>query len=193
MTEQQNATAEEVVEQRQQDEELQQSLTTVSTTVIALEKIKSGLAELRKQHPLDIVVDVSTKAGMDRAVAARAAYRRVKVEVEDRRKTAKAPILALGRRLDAFAGELTEQLQAGQDFYDKPIKDEERRKEEERAARQRAEELRIAEIREQIADINAVVVRAVDLSSADIQKKLDMITRLEISDAVFQELKAEAI
>lgn len=173
-------------------DELQQDLIVVTKELAALAKLQDGMKELKKLYPLDVVLDVSTKKGMTEAVNGRAAYRGVKGNVEQSRQRAKAPILTMGRKLDGMAGELNRECQAGQDYYDEAIKVEERRKENDRLERERVEAVRVDTLRQRVQDILDVAVRAVNLGSADIAKKIDLITRQEIGDD-FLEFKAHAI
>lgn len=88
--------------------DLTASLTAVQGHVAEFDKIAAGLAALAQAHPVDVVCDVTTPAGMKQAVAGRAAWRDPRVAVEKARKAAKAPVLELGRKIDAFAAEVTE-------------------------------------------------------------------------------------
>lgn len=113
-----------------QIEELTAGIASVSSEVAKFDGIAAGLAALEKAHPKDIACDVATTAGMKQAIAGRAAWREPRVAVEKARKAAKAPVLELGRAIDAFAKELETKLLAGEDHYDEQIKAEEKRKDQ---------------------------------------------------------------
>ena len=182
----------EVIEGSTEGQELQQSLVKVTGAVAKLDKVRAGMAALRKQFPVDVVLDASTKAGMKIAVDGRAAYRSIKGEVETVRKDAKAPLLLMTRKLDEFAGDLKAELQAGQDHYDAAIEAEKQRKAAEQAAREQAEAERTAAHRDRIADIANVAVRAVGMSSAEIEKRIRMVTEIVV-DASLEEFQPHGI
>lgn len=115
------------------------SLATVQTAVAGFDVIAAGIAALAKAHPVDVVADASTKEGMQILKDGYSAYRNPRLELERRRKEAKAPVLSLGKNIDAFAGRLEEQLRIGENHYGGQIeayKAEQARK---------AEEARLAE------------------------------------------------
>ncbi len=172
--------------------DLQRDLVVITKELAALAKIRDGMGELKRLYPLDVIVDVGTGKGMKNAIDGRAAYRGVKGNVEHSRKRAKAPILTMGKKLDGLAKELDAELQAGQDYYDEAIQIEERRKEADRQERLRTEALRVDALRQRVQDILDVAVRAVNLGSADIAKKIELVTRQEIGDD-FLEFKGHAV
>lgn len=185
-TDQQSEVADEVVDAPTGDEELKRSFESVGTALVEINRLQAGMAALRQNYPLDVVVDVSTKAGLAHAIAGRAAWRSTKTALEKKRQEAKAPILGLGARLDTLAGELRDQLQAGQDYFDGPIKGEEQRKEAEREAREQAERDRVTALEARLQDIYDVAGRAVGLTSEQILKKFAMLDALEIDDSFFE-------
>lgn len=93
------------------------SLTTVQTAVAGFDKIAAGIAALERAHPVTLVADPSTKDGMAILKAGYKAWSDPRKELERRRKEAKAPVIALGRNVDAFAAVLEKQLRAGEDNY----------------------------------------------------------------------------
>jgi cation transport ATPase len=76
---------------------------------------------------------------MEAAKAARAEIREPRFAVEKVRKAAKAPLLAIGRRIDAEAVRITEAILAIEEPIDGQIKAEEARKVAEREAKRAAE------------------------------------------------------
>jgi hypothetical protein len=101
-------------------------------------RVEAGLAALRAKHG-NTVYEVSTTAGMDAAKAARAEIREPRFALEKVRKAAKAPLLAIGRRIDAEAVRITEAILAIEEPIDGQIKAEEARKVAEREAKRAAE------------------------------------------------------
>ena len=58
----------------------------------------------------DIVVDATIKEGMLLAIKQRALFRSLRLEIEAARKTRKAPILEISKKLDGRAHELTDEI-----------------------------------------------------------------------------------
>jgi hypothetical protein len=122
----------------------------VSGAVAQFDKIAAGIAAIELAHPKDVACAVATPAGMKQAIAGRAAWREPRIAVEKARKAAKAPVLALGRSIDAFASQIEQQLLEGESNYDDQIKAEEARKEAEKEAKRAAEQARVDGILESI-------------------------------------------
>lgn len=118
-------------------------LTEVTKAVAEFDRVALGLASLREKYG-SVVYDVATTAGMTDAKAARLAIREPRYEIERIRKAAKAPILALGKKLDSEAAQITGELEKLEAPIDGAIKAEEERKEREKNA---AEQQRLAEER----------------------------------------------
>lgn len=128
--------------------ELQASLDEVSTAVVEFDKVQAGLSELGSKYK-GVLFPVDTAEGMRDAREARAIIREPRYEVERIRKAAKAPVLALGRQLDAKAREITDALLAIETPIDDLIKVEENRKEHERLAKIEAEQAAARKIEEE--------------------------------------------
>lgn len=138
MTETSNMTAEAAVS------EIAGGIEAVRTHVGAFDAIAAGIAQIEALHPLDVIVgDIQTTKGLARATESRAAWRDPRIRVEKARKEAKAPLLALGKTIDAFAAGLEARLRQGEEHYDRQIKTEEARKAAEKAERERIERARI--------------------------------------------------
>ena len=86
-------------------------LEQVQGVLTEFSRVEAGLAALRERHG-NTVYEVTTTAGMDAAKAARAEIREPRFAVEKVRKAAKAPLLELGRRIDAEAIRITEAILA---------------------------------------------------------------------------------
>lgn len=120
-------------------------IVSVQGEVAKFDQIAAGLAAIEAAHPKDVIVaEIATPAGMKVAEGAWRAYRNPRLEVERARKAAKAPVLALGKAIDAFAGTLEERLREGEDHYRSQIDAEDARRaaikaEQERIEREAAE------------------------------------------------------
>lgn len=167
------------------------SIETVQTAIVEFDKIAAGLAAIEAAHPKDIACDVRSSAGMKQAIAGRAAWREPRIAVEKARKAAKAPVLALGREIDAFAKSLEAKLLAGEEHYDEQIKVEERRREQERQRKIEAERRRVAEIQERIDAIKAFPVRAAGKSSIVVEALIGDLVAAEADDT-FAEFRPAA-
>lgn len=172
-------------------------LKDVNNAVARFDAVAAGVAALQKQYG-GVIYDVTTPKGMESAKEARRAIREPRYEIEKVRKAAKAPILALGRRIDGEAERITKQLLAIEGPIDQQIKAEEDRKEAERQAAIEAERRRIAAIDAQIDSMRQLPASVANKSAALIRALLD--TLYAPSDFDFQErvdiaktVRAEAI
>lgn len=169
------------------------SIESVQGAIANFDKIAAGLAELQAAHPLDVICEVGTPAGMRQAIAARAAWRDPRIAVEKARKEAKAPVLALGKQIDAFAAGLETQLRLGEDHYDAQIKAEEERKEKAKQERAAAEAKRIAAHQERIAsDIVMATRGALGESAARIAVVIADVEAIPADEATFEEFAPQA-
>lgn len=171
---------------------IRDNLSRVESALSEFDKISAGLDDLRSRYPSDLVYDVTTTKGMAAAIEHRAAWRDPRINVEKFRKTAKAPVLALGKDIDARASWITEQLLEGETPIDEQIKAEERRKEEVRQAKVAAEAGRVIAIQEAIAEITMAPMVAAGKTSADILAALTECRATELDAAVFQEMLPQA-
>jgi colicin import membrane protein len=154
----------------------------VQTAVAGIDKIREGLVALEKEHPKDLVIDGSTTAGMKSLIAARAAWRDPRVAVEKARKEAKAPVLALGREIDAYAAELTDQLRIGEENYDAQIKKIEEAKAAERAERERIERENRQRQLDRVIGIRAVPASLIGASVDEIDTATTVLLEDDLSD-----------
>lgn len=154
------------------------SISAVHGEVAKFDQIAAGLARIEAAHPKNVIVaDIATSAGFKVAETGWRAYRNPRLEVERARKAAKAPVLALGKAIDTFAGELETRLRDGEDHYKAQIDAEETRRAAEKAERERQEEARKEKHRSGIANIRCYLDRcnAPGMTAARIS---DGITRL---------------
>lgn len=172
--------------------DIRQNLIKVESALTEFESVNAGLAALAERYPVDAVIDVTTGKGMVEAVAHRAAWRDPRLAVERIRKQAKAPVIALGKDIDARAAWITEQLLIGELPMDRQIKAEEARKEAIKQERINAEAGRILAIQEAIAEIGMVAMAAAGKSSAHIAGLIESQRAEELSLGVYQEMLPQA-
>jgi hypothetical protein len=131
-------------------------------------KVDAGLSILSDKYK-GVTFDVASTDGKAAAVEARRDLRERRLAIEKIRKEAKAPILALGKTLDAEATRITAAIEALENPIDAQIKAEEQRKEREKQERIAAEQKRVADIQTRIASIAALVLDSVGASVDDIE------------------------
>lgn len=171
---------------------IREDMTRVESALTEFDKVSAGLADISARFPADLVYDVTTSKGMVEAIAHRAAWREPRLAVERLRKQAKAPVLALGKNIDARAAWLTEQLLIGEVPIDEQIKAEERRKEAEKQARIAAEFGRVQAIQDAIGEIHMDVMAASSKPSAAIAAAIEALRARTLDAATFQELVGQA-
>lgn len=171
---------------------IRENIGRVEGAISEFDRIAAGLAELHRRFPVDLVYDVTTTKGMAEATAHRAAWRDPRIAVEKFRKAAKAPVLQLGKDIDARAAWITEQLLLGEEPIDKLIKAEEQRKREERQAREMAETKRLMDMQDAIAGIHMEVMAVSQKTAADMQALLDEMRGRTLDPLVYQEMIDQA-
>ena len=171
---------------------VRRNITQIENALSEFDKLSAGLSDLAARYPVDLVYDVTTGAGMVEAIAHRAAWREPRLSVERLRKQAKAPVLTLGKDIDARASWLTEQLVIGETPVHEQIKAEEARKEAAKQARINAEFGRIAAIQEAIGEIHLIVQMAAGKGSAAIGAATLEVQAFMMGVEVFQEFLADA-
>lgn len=167
------------------------AIAEVNTAVAKFDRVAAGIVELQSKYK-GVLFDVTTAKGMKDACEARAAIRAPRYEVEKVRKECKAPILALGKEIDARAAAITTELLALESPIDAQVKAEELRKEEERKARIEAERKRVAEIHARIDEIKTSPAGVANRDAAKMASAIRHMVALEIGSS-FQEFQATAI
>lgn len=165
-------------------------LTEVSKAVAEFDRVGAGLAGLSKQYK-GVVYEVTTGKGMEEAKAARVAIREPRYEIERIRKAAKAPILALGKKLDKEAERITSELLRLESPIDEQIKAEEERKERERQAKIEAEQKRVAGLQERVAELRGNRMLSVSSGSALIAEHIEDVESLPLDESL-QEFQQQA-
>jgi hypothetical protein len=162
----------------------------VTLALTTINKVEMGLTDLRQKYE-GIVFDVSTGAGMEVAKEARRDVREPRLEVERIRKAAKAPILALGKKLDSEAARITAELEKLEGPIHLQITTEEARKEVEKEARIQAEIKRVQAIQARITELRQAPVACANASSAVVNETISLISKIAIDDT-FAEFTEEA-
>lgn len=173
------------------DELVDVAAITDGKAVVRFSRTEHALADLRSKYA-NVTFDLTTTKGDAAARAARKELVTLRTGLEAKRKQLKAPATEFARRIDSEAARITTEIQSLELPIDAAIKQDEARREHERQMRIKAEEDRCNAHRARIFEINAVATRAVGLPSAEIQAKLDLVTRIAIDDS-FEEFKAAAI
>lgn len=168
------------------------SLTVVSAAVSAFDKIGAGLAALRQEHPLDVTADPATKDGMALLKAGHKAWRSPRIELEKKRTEAKAPVIALGRDIDAFAAVLKAQLEEGETHYFIQIDTYNKEQERIAAEKKAADDARKAKHQRAIETIRSYAVKAVGLPSERIAAGVAMLEGMRFG-AEWEEFAALAV
>lgn len=166
------------------------ALTVVASAIAEFDRVAAGIAALKEKYA-GVVYDVTTTVGMAEAKAARLAVRQPRYDIERIRKSAKAPILSLGKELDGEAARITAEIEAIESPIDEQIKNEEARKEAERQTKIDAERNRLTALQSRLAGIRNIADGA-SLKTAD--EVAYLITTLEGTaiDESFAEFLAEA-
>lgn len=127
----------------------------MTTEIIEYSETEQALSLLREQYGKPF--DVTTKAGMESARAARRLIKSHRVALETARKEIKEPALRRCQLIDAEAKRITAELLALEQPIDAAIQAEERRVAQEKAERERVERERVADIHRRIAEIYATI------------------------------------
>jgi len=161
--------------------EITAGIAQVNNSVALFDRIRQGIAAIQAAHPADLAIDVTTPTGMKQAIAGRAAWRTPRIALGKARQEAKAPVLALGRQIDAFAASVEAQLRVGESHYHQMIEAEEERRAREREERARAEQARIEGLRARVAAISGMAQRAVGMAPPEIEALIADLERTEIT------------
>lgn len=174
------------VEVRREPTELEK----VQTAIAGIDRVAQGLAELKDKYG-GAVYEVAKPDGMAQAKADRQIIRAPRYEVENIRKDAKAPLLALGKKLDAEAARITAAIEAIEKPIDAQIKAEELRVETERQAKIDAEIARTAQHQERLNEIREAPQACAFSSAAVILQHIGDIERYDVGER-FEEFQEQA-
>src|SRR6187431_221892 len=165
-------------------------LVLIESALAEFDKVSAGLAQLNKNFA-GVLYDVERPEGMNSAKAARKLLREKRTGVERVRTEAKAPLLAIGRRLDTEAKRITAELEKLEDPIALQIENEEGRVERERLAAIAAEEQRVAAIKARIEAVYAMSVVPPNFTAAQLLNRRAEIDAV-VPDDSFQEFREEA-
>lgn len=179
------------IEESMNDSSNNPEIELISTALVNFDRVSAGLALLTKNYQ-GVLYEVDTTMGMAHAKAARKAIRDPRYEVERVRKGAKAPLIALGKRLDAEATRITNALLTLETPIQEQIEAEETRKEAEKQAAADAEVDRIAKIQARIDEIRGLVTELVGFPPDLISESIEETAAIVIDDS-FAEFKAIAM
>lgn len=140
----------------------------------------AALAELEKKHK-GMVFDVTTTAGMKEAKAARKELRELRVDLENKRKELKAPLLDYTRALDGQAKDITARIVALEAPIDEQVKAEEQRKAREKAEAEAAERARIDAHRRVIEAMRNKPLELIGAKPTDLERAFLEIQRTDLS------------
>lgn len=166
-------------------------LVAVTEAVAEFDRVAAGLAELESKYK-GVVYEVTTTNGMTEAREARRAIREPRLEVERIRKAAKAPILALGKKLDSEAARITKALEELECPIHDQIISEEARKERERQAKVEAELKRLADLQERIAELRGNPTLSPTSGSSLIAQHIADLQAIAVDES-FEELHQQAL
>lgn len=169
-------------------------LDKVATALTEFDAVQLGLADLRNKYEGIVFEKIDTVAGMKIAIAARAAVREPRINLEKIRKEAKAPLLAIGKGLDARAKDITEQLAALEEPMSAQIQAEEERKEAIKRQKEEAERKRVEAVHAGINEYRAFVADAASgcFNSAQITDLAIWMAQIVPPEAVFAEFLVNA-
>lgn len=165
-------------------------LSEVTNAVAEFDRVAAGLSELQSKYK-GVIYDVTTIKGMAEAKEARRAVREPRIEVEKIRKAAKAPILALGKKLDSEAARITKALEELECPIDDQIKAEETRKDQEKQAKIEAEMRRVAALQERVAELRGCQTLTASSGSELIAGHIADLEKIPVDDS-FEEFRQQA-
>lgn len=165
-------------------------LEVVSKALVDIDAVSAGITDLRNRFS-GAIFEVDTATGMDDAKAARLAIRTPRYEVERIRKAAKAPIIALGKKLDAEAARIESELLKIEGPIDQQIKAEEDRKERDRQAKIDAELKRVADLQERVAELRGCQSLSPTSGAELVASHIADLERLVVNES-FQEFQQQA-
>ena len=138
--------------------EAQQLLAIDPDKYVALvfEPFREKLARYKAEADA-VTFDASTTAGMKTAIEWRAKFRdELRIPAEQARKERKAPILEIGRLLDARAKSLAQEIAPYEGRFDAAIQAEEEKRAALKRAKEEAERARLAEIQRRLAKLQTL-------------------------------------
>lgn len=166
-----------------------------STNVEGLKGLAQQLSALHQRFH-NVAHNLATTAGDKQARRDRADLVRTRTTIvksaADLKRDLRASVAAKIVEIDTDADRMVAFIKRYEDPLDQQITADEQRREREREERDAAEAERQAGHRDRINDIVNIAVRAAGMASAEIQSKIDLVTRIVVDDS-FEEFKSLAI
>ncbi len=165
----------------------------VSTEITVLDYVETAkkVLEITAVYT-GAVYEVATKPGMEMAKAARRDLVALRTDLERTRESLKAPVIKLGRDIDAQAKAITAAIVAMEEPIDKQISTEEERKKTERETAAKREQERQQDLRSRITAITQMPLTVIGKSSAFMSEVLTKLQAIDTSKAAFQEYAEQA-
>lgn len=154
---------------------------------------RKQLAKAKREASKVEAYDITTTAGMSVAKDLRASFRDIRTSAENTRKDRKAPIIQIGKLIDAKYKELEAEIEPLESKYDAEIKGEEKRKADEKARKESLERARVEAIEGRLAQIRGVPGRMASADSQAIRKEIDQWTLLRLDPDDYQEYLEDAL
>lgn len=158
-----------------------QGYITTAQTVLALTEKYTG-----------VVYEVTTKAGMEAAKESRRELVKLRTSLETTREGLKAPVIKLGKDIDAQAKAITAAILALEGPIDKQISTEEERKKTEREAAAKKEQERVQDLRSRITAITQMPLTVIGKPSEFMSEVLAKLDKIETGKAAWQEYEDQA-
>lgn len=167
-----------------------------NTKITEYSPTETALADLRDRYK-GVVYDMTKQEDYTAAIKGRAELRKLRLNLEEKRKELKKPILERGRILDAEAERITGEIVSLEDPIDKQIKIDELNRENARKAKEAAEATRLQLIHDELAVVNGIPTGMVGKRSDEVAQCLTTL-RARTFDAQefadkWQEAKTRAI
>lgn len=137
--------------------------------------------------------NVQTTAGLEVAKQLRASFRVIRTSAESVRKERKAPILQIGKLLDARYKELEANVAQYEDKFDAMIKAEEQRREAIKAEEVARERARVEQIENRLRVLRGIPALHLQSSAADINQAIERNSILVLDPAEFEEYHEAAL
>jgi len=166
-------------------------VTSDGHVIVAYSRTEAALATLSAKYA-GKTYDLTTTAGDKDARAARMELVALRTGLEAKRKELKAPAMEFGKKIDAEAKRITDQIKGLEDPIDAQIKADEARREAEREAKRRAEAARVAKHEHAIGLIRGYVTSAIGSSSAHIRTLQEGLATVDTSEALLEEFSITA-
>jgi len=165
--------------------------TSTSTAVAEFDPISAGLAQL-KVDIAGTTYDIATTKGLDTARRLRALCVKLRTSAGEVYDTLNRPMLDKQTLIRKLKNQFITGVEELEEPIDAAIKAQEKIKEQERQARVAAEEVRVKALRDKIAVIASLPVKAVLRDAKGISALMDALLAVDINEVSFAEFASEA-